>query len=76
MRSIICLFLALAACASFPQLDDRISDAAREAPFPTLSQLPAIPPASSTEEATLLARIEILQARAAQIRLIEIGALQ
>jgi len=76
MRVVLCLLLALPACASFPQLDERISDAARDAPYPTLSQIPAAPPSGDAEQAALQARIDSLQARAARLRQIDIGALQ
>ncbi|WP_400086796.1 hypothetical protein [Yoonia sp. R78084] len=69
-------FLLIPACATFPALDGTISDAARQAPYPTLTQLPSLPPVSASEDADLQARIAALQARADQLRQIDIGALQ
>jgi hypothetical protein len=69
-------FLLIPACATFPALDGTISDAARQAPYPTLTQLPSLPPVSAAEDADLQARIAALQARADQLRQIDIGALQ
>ncbi|KQI71074.1 hypothetical protein AN191_15270 [Loktanella sp. 5RATIMAR09] len=69
-------FLLISACATFPALDGTISDAARQAPYPTLTQLPSLPPVSGSENADLQARIAALQARAAQLRQIDIAALQ
>ncbi len=68
--------LILTACATFPALDGTISDAARQAPYPSLTPLPALPGASTDDEAALQDRIDALQARAARLRQIEIGALQ
>lgn len=69
-------FLILTACATFPALEGTISDAAREAPYPTLTQLPSLPPVSVSENTDLQARIAALQARADQLRQIDIAALQ
>jgi hypothetical protein len=68
--------LILTACATFPALDGTISDAARQAPYPTLTQLPAFPPLTKTEDTDLQARIAALQVRADQLRQIDIAALQ
>ncbi|MCK0097642.1 hypothetical protein MWU60_18865 [Yoonia sp. F2084L] len=76
MRTLLPFALMLSACASFPELEGTISDAARDAPYPALSEIPVRPATGSGNEATMLARIEALQARAARIRKIEIGALQ
>ncbi|SIT82885.1 hypothetical protein SAMN05421665_1558 [Yoonia rosea] len=69
-------FLLIPACATFPALDGTVNDAARQAPYPTLTQLPSLPPVSGSENADLQARIAALQARAAQLRQIDIAALQ
>jgi hypothetical protein len=69
-------FLLIPACATFPALDGTISDAARQAPYPTLTQLPSLPPVSASDDADLQARIAALQTRADQLRQIDIGALQ
>mgnify|MGYP001793420481 CR=1 FL=1 len=76
MRYALLLPLFLSACASFPALEGTISDAAREAPYPDLTQLPSLPETTVSNEAALQARIAALQARAARIRQIDIGALQ
>jgi hypothetical protein len=77
MRYMLCLFLVLSACATFPELEGTISDAAQAAPYPTLTEIP-VPPAASdaAQEAALRARIAALQARAARMRQIQIDALQ
>jgi len=69
-------FLLISACATFPALDGTISDAARQAPYPTLTELPPFPAITASEDAALEARIAALQARADQLRQIDIGALQ
>lgn len=69
-------FLLISACATFPALEGTISDAARQAPYPTLTQLPPFPPVTASEDADLQARIAALQARAAELRQIDIAALQ
>lgn len=76
MRLILCSFVLLSACASFPQLEGTISDAARAAPYPPLTQLPTIPPARGAEADDLQDRIAALLERAAQIRQIDMAALQ
>jgi hypothetical protein len=76
MRLIILLPLVLGACATFPALDGTISDAARNAPYPALTPVPAAPAATGDAAAELTTRIAALQARAARIRQIDIGALQ
>lgn len=76
MRLTVLLPLALCACASFPELDGTISDAARQAPYPTLTPVPIAPNATGGDQDLLTARIAALQARAARIRQIDIGALQ
>lgn len=69
-------FVITSACATFPALDGTISDAAKQAPHPRLTQLPALPALSASEDADLQARVAALQARAAILRQIDIGALQ
>ncbi len=76
MRYAFVLVLTLSACATFPALEGTISDAAREAPYPDLTPLPSLPETTDSDEAALQARIAALQARAARIRQIDIGALQ
>lgn len=76
MRTLLPFVLALSACASFPELEGTISDAARDAPYPALTEIPVQPATGSENEAAMQARIDALQARAARIRQIEIGALQ
>ncbi|MEL6838727.1 MAG: hypothetical protein AAFP85_05510 [Pseudomonadota bacterium] len=68
--------LILAGCAEFPALDDSITDAARDAPYPTLQPLPGIADQPKTADTTLDARIAALQDRAARLRRIDIAALQ
>ncbi len=69
-------FLLLAACTPFPELEGTISDAARAAPHPDLTPLPALPRADAAEATVIDVRIAALRARAAQIRQIDIAALQ
>ncbi len=76
MRYALFLLVPLCACASFPELEGTISDAAREAPYPTLTQVPVAPAVSGAEDAILRARIAALQARATGIRQSDITALQ
>jgi len=76
MRFCLLLPLLVSACASFPALEGTISDAARQAPYPTLTALPPAPASTVGMDAALEARIAALQARAARIRQIDIGALQ
>ncbi|MEO1639922.1 MAG: hypothetical protein AAFU41_11840 [Pseudomonadota bacterium] len=76
MRAILPIAILLAGCTSFPTLEDTISDAARDAPYPTLTPLPAIPTAGVDEAEDLNARIAALQQRADRLRRIEVGALQ
>ncbi len=76
MRLVLVIPLILSACASFPALDSTISDAARQALYPTLTPIPVVPSATADKQATLQARITDLQARAARIRQINIDALQ
>ena len=76
MRLIPILIFALAACAEFPALDGTISDAARDAPYPTLSQLPDFAPQQTSTDTQMAARVAALQARAARLRRIDIAALQ
>ncbi|MEL6682023.1 MAG: hypothetical protein AAFQ09_05190 [Pseudomonadota bacterium] len=68
--------LVLPCCTEFPALDDTISDAARDAPYPDLQPLPTLAPAQSAPGASLEARIAALQARADRLRQIDIAALQ
>jgi hypothetical protein len=76
MRLTALLPFALSACATFPALEGTISDAARQAPYPDLTAAPLAPVATDAEEDMLTSRIAALQARAARIRRINIGALQ
>ena len=76
MRILLILFLILTACTRFPELEGTISDAAREAPYPTLTEIPVAPPVTGFEKEALQQRIAALQARAARIRRIDISALQ
>lgn len=76
MRYAMLLLVPFCACADFPELEGTIGDAARQAPYPTLTEIPAAPAATGTEDAALRARIASLQARAARIRQIDITALQ
>lgn len=68
--------ICLSACAQFPALDDTISDTARDAPFPRLTQLPDLPAEGDANEAMMQARIAALQARATLLRQTDIAALQ
>ncbi len=76
MRFLIITLLCLSACTQFPELEGTISDAARDAPYPKLSQVPIAPPVSGIEQEILQDRIAALQSRAARIRQIDISALQ
>ncbi|PJI92467.1 hypothetical protein BC777_1318 [Yoonia maricola] len=76
MRYALITLLLLSACATFPALEGTISDAAREAPYPDLTPLPALPAASGDPEAALQTRVDALQARAARIRQTDIATLQ
>jgi hypothetical protein len=76
MRIAPILIVLLSACASFPQLEGTISDTARDAPFPPLTPIPIAPEARGAEAADLQARIAALQAKAAEIRQIDLAALQ
>ena len=77
MRTSLLLLPLLAACATFPALDGTISDAARNAPYPTLTPVPPLPGATvDAADAAMAARIAALQARAARLRGMDIGALQ
>ena len=76
MRIALLLPLLVSACATFPTLEDSISPAAEDAPYPVLTPLPAIPTAQTPAQTALQARIDALQARAARLRRINIGALQ
>ena len=75
MRYVIALCL-LCACTPFPELTATISDSARAAPYPVLTPLPSLPAATESEADQLAARAAALRARAAQIRQIDIAALQ
>ncbi|WP_323784970.1 hypothetical protein [Thalassovita sp.] len=79
MRATTALFIALSltgltGCADFPDLDDRIEPAARQADFPALLPLEPILAANAqsaiTEDtdAALQARAGALRARAARLR--------
>ncbi len=76
MRYALIVLFTLAGCAEFPVLDDNISDAARQAPYPTLQPLPDTVIASAGIDTALDDRIAALQARAARLRQIDIAALQ
>lgn len=76
MRIALIFFVLLPACASFPQLEGTISAAARDAPYPPLTPVPIAPAAQGQDAADLQARAAALQARAAQIRQIDLAALQ
>jgi hypothetical protein len=76
MRFMPLFIVALSGCANFPALDGTISDAARAAPYPTLTQLPQIEVVDPEDEDQLAARVAALQARAARLRQIDIAALQ
>lgn len=76
MRWFILFPFLLSACAAFPQLDETITQTARDAPYPALTAIPLAPPVTGDEQAILQARIAALQAKAARIRRIDIGALQ
>ncbi len=74
-RLAFCLVAAsLAGCAEVPELDARVTPAARTAPYPTLQPLDPLltdGAAGETDEATaeaLLARAAALQARANRMR--------
>lgn len=76
MRTALFLIPFLSACAAFPSLEGTISDTARQAPYPRLTEVPTEPAVADTQDAALEARISALQARAARIRQIDITALQ
>ena len=62
----ICLGV-LAGCAEFPDLTDRVSDIARNAPYPVILTLPQLQAISATDDRGE-AEALILAARAAQLR--------
>jgi len=75
--AILSLMLCLSACADFPSLDDRIDGAARDAPYPRLTNIDALlaqantagPLATNATVAQDVAgRIANLNARAAALR--------
>ncbi|KJZ19772.1 hypothetical protein [Loktanella sp. S4079] len=76
MRLTAFLFVALAACAEFPALDGTIGEAAQEAPYPRLRQLPEFDAPMRNTDEELAARVAALQARAERLRAINIAALQ
>jgi hypothetical protein len=76
MRVFPILLCLLSACATFPQLDGTISDAARNAPYPLLTPVPIAPEASGDATADKQARVAALQARATATRQIDFAALQ
>jgi hypothetical protein len=76
MRFIPLFFVALIGCADFPALDGTISDAARAAPYPTLTQFQQVSATDSASDTQFAARLTALQARAAWLRQIDITALQ
>lgn len=76
MRYTLLLLVPLCACAGFPDLEGTISDAARQAPYPSLTEIPVGPDATTSDDDALQARMTRLQSRAAAIRQIDITALQ
>ena len=76
MRFMLIIPLCLSACSDFPELEGTISDTARDAPYPVLTEIPIAPPAVGAEQGVLEDRIAALQSRAARIRQIDISALQ
>lgn len=76
MRLVFLTLFAVSSCTSFPALEGSISDAAAQAPYPSLTQIPPAPAASSADQSDLLVRIANLQSRAARIRQIDMAALQ
>jgi hypothetical protein len=76
MRITLFPILFLSACTTFPSLEGTITDAARQAPYPKLTEVPTEPGTADAQDAALEVRINALQARAARIRQIDITALQ
>jgi hypothetical protein len=76
MRFALIIFATLCGCATFPELEETISDAARAAPYPALTPVPLAPIATDDAAADMQARVAALQLRATRIRQIDIGALQ
>ncbi len=76
MRLLPIILCLLSACATFPQLEGTITDAARNAPYPLLTPVPLAPSTRDDPTADLQARIAALQARAEAIRQIDFAALQ
>lgn len=73
IRKSIIAFVVLTACAEFPALDDRISDAARAADYPSLVPIETLLAAADAlphpgNNASFDQRIAALQARAAALR--------
>lgn len=69
------LLLCLGACAKFPQLDDRIDAAARDAPYPTLTdispllvQANTVVPGNTAVAQDIAGRVSGLTARANALR--------
>ncbi len=73
-RTLVLSLGILAACSEFPSLDDKVSAAARAAPYPrllpiqTLLARPAPPRLTETAVATLEARAARLRRKAAALR--------
>ena len=76
MRMTFLTLVMLSGCSNFPQLDDTLSQEARNAPYPELTPVPSEPAPSTDGDALLAARIAALQARAEDIRRSDIAALQ
>ncbi|MEM8537202.1 MAG: hypothetical protein AAGF56_04995 [Pseudomonadota bacterium] len=74
MRFFPLMLAWLTACAEFPALDGTISDAARDAPYPTLTPIPVSPQQGVDVTADLQARSAALQARAARLRATQVGS--
>ena len=76
MRPALIICLLLGACAPFPSLDDNITPAAKAAPYPALGPLPSWSDRDTSDDEMMQDRIAALQARAEQLRRIDIAALQ
>jgi len=69
------LLICLGACATFPELDDRIDAAARDAPYPTLTDITPLlmqantrAPVDNTVAQDIAGRVSGLTARADALR--------
>lgn len=66
-RALIAVIFGFSGCAAFPELDARIDDAARAAPYPSLQPIGPLLDQAARESASSTALSDDLQSRAAQL---------